>query len=120
MTQPVGFAVQNSSGNVAAAAAVATLAGAAGRTTYISGFEVTGAGATGAAVVTVVVSGILGGSLTYVLAIPAGATLQVTPLIVEFAPSLPASAQNTAIVVTAASFGAGNTNAATVAHGFQL
>ena len=46
-----------SSGNVAATATTATLSGAAGATTYITGFEVTGAGATAASVITVTITG---------------------------------------------------------------
>src|SRR5579859_5778695 len=68
----------------AAAAIAATLPGAAGKTTYLTGFEVTGAGATGASVIAITVTGILGGTKTYELAIPAGAGVGVTPLTVEF------------------------------------
>lgn len=114
-------AVVGASGNVAAASAVATLAGAAGKTTYITGFEVTGSGATAAAVVLVTVTGLIGGATaTYVLAVVAGATLGNTPLIVQFPKPIPASAENTAIVVTVPTLGAGNTNSAVVAHGYQL
>lgn len=112
--------VHAASGNVAATATTATLAGAASKTTYISGFEVTGAGATAASVIQVTVTGLSGGTETYIMAIPAGATAGVTPLLVQFVPAVPASAANTAIVVNVPSFGAGNTNAAVVAHGFQV
>lgn len=104
----------------AAAILTATLAGVAGKLTYITGFQITGAGATAAAIVTVTVTGLLGGTQNYKLVIPAGATLGVTPLLVNFARPLPASALNTAIVVTVPSFGAGNTDAAVAAQGFQL
>jgi hypothetical protein len=103
----------------AAGATTVTLLGAAGATTFITGFEVTGTGATAAQVTIVTISGILGGSKQYALVIPAGITLLVNPLIVEFSRPIPASAVNTAIVVTVPSFGAGNTTAATTAHGFQ-
>jgi hypothetical protein len=96
-----------------------TLAGAAGKTTYLTGFEVTGAGATGASVITITVTGTISGTLNYSLAIPAGASAGVTPLIVEFAEPIAASGANTAIVLNVPSFGAGNTNASAVAHGFQ-
>lgn len=109
-----------SSGNVAAASAVATLAGAANQTTYISGFQVTGAGATGASVISVTVAGLLGGTATYTMAIPAGVSATVQPLVVSFYPPLPASAANTSIVVTAPSFGAGNTNATVNAQGYRI
>lgn len=108
-----------SSGNVANAAAVATLAAAAGLTTYISGFTVTGLGATAAGVVALTVAGLQGGTLTYNVPVPAGATVGLTPLSVVFNPPLPASAVNTAIVVTLPALGAGNTNAAVVATGYQ-
>ena len=61
-----------SSANPAAANNL-VLAAAAGRTTYITGFEVTGLGATAAAAITVTVTGVLGGTKAYFLFIPAGA-----------------------------------------------
>lgn len=104
---------------VAAAANNQTLAGVAGKTTYISGFHVDGLGATGASTITVTITGI-GTTLSYTLSIPAGATVAITRLVVEFARPIPASAPNTAIVVNVPSFGAGNTVAQAGAHGFQL
>ena len=109
-----------SSGNVAAAAAIATLAGVAGKTTYITGFEVTASGAVAAAVVLATLTGLAGGTATYVYVAPAGVTTAGPMLAVEFAPPLPASALNTAIVLTLPSLGAGNTNAAVVAHGYTV
>jgi|SRR5712664_755150 len=102
----------------AAAANNQTLAGVASRTTYITGFSVTGAGATAGSVIAVTITG-LANTLTYYVTIPAGAGVGVTPLTVEFSRPLPASAQNTAIVVNVPSFGAGNTQAAATARGFQ-
>lgn len=112
--------VKGSSGNVANASGVATLTSTATKTAYISGFQVTGSGATAASVISVTVAGLLGGTSTYTMTIPAGATVAVTPLIVSFYPPLPASAVNTDIVVTAPAFGAGNTNATVNAQGFLL
>lgn len=111
-----------SSGVVAAAAAVATLAAAAAKTTYISGFQCMGLGAVAAATVEVTITGLLGGTLTYLVSVPAGATVAVSPfpLDVTFNPPLPASAVNTAIVVTMPSLGVGNTKAVTNAQGYQL
>lgn len=108
-----------SSGNVAAAVATATLAAAANQTTYITGFTVTGAGATAGSVVLVTVTGCVGGTMTFVLAVPAGAGVGITPLVVDFPHPVPATGPNTAIVVSAPSFGAGNTNAAVVATGMR-
>lgn len=107
-----------SSGNVAAAAAVATLPAVAGKTTWITGFEATAAGSTAAADVVLTVTG-LTNALSYVFVFPAGALTGAQPLIVEFPQPIPASAVNTAIVVTLPSGGVGNTNAAVSAHGFQ-
>ena len=108
-----------SSGNVAAAVATATLAGAAGVTTYLTGFEVTGAGATAGIAVTVTVTGTLGGTMSYTYTAATGATVANQPLIVEFSPAIPASAVNTSIVVSCPSLGAGNTNNTVVAHGYR-
>jgi len=115
-----GKQISAASGNVAAAAATATIAAIADRINFLTGFTITGAGATAASVIAVTVTGLKGGTLTYNMAIPAGATAEVTPLNVHFTRPLEASAANTAISVSAASFGAGNTNAAAVAHGFSV
>lgn len=107
------------SGNVANASAAATLTGAATTTVYLSGFEITGSGATVALPVSVTVAGLLGGTRTYTYTFVAGALLGNTPLIVQFDPPLPASAVNTAIVVTCPASGAGGTNNTAVAHGYH-
>jgi hypothetical protein len=111
-------AVTASSGNVAAATATATLTATTGRTMYISGFSITGGGATGASIIQPTITGVVGGTMTFTMGIPAGATVGATPLIVNFHAAVPASAPNTNIVVSAPSFGAGNTNATVVAYGY--
>lgn len=111
--------ITGSSGNVAAGNAVATLAAAAGKTTYITGLLISGSGATAAGSALVTVSGLLGGSMTFVVGVPVGAGVPIAPINLKFEPPLPASAVNTAIVVTAATFGAGNTFASATAWGFQ-
>lgn len=108
-----------SSGNVAAATATATLAAAASLTNYISGFQITSTGSTAAAVVTVTITGVLGGTISYTYASVAGVTLANQPLTVQFVPPLPASAANTAIVVSMPSLGAGNTNTTVNAQGYR-
>lgn len=118
---PIGAtAVSSASGNVAAASAVATLAASATKTTYVSGFVITGAGATAPSVVSATLAGLLGGTATYTIAVPTGATAGLTPLIVQFDSPLPGSAVNTAIVLTLPSLGVGNTNASVHAWGYQL
>lgn len=109
-----------SSGNVAAAVATATMAGAVSKTNYISGFQVTGAGATAGLPVSVTVTGLLGGTATYTYTAAAGALVANQPLTVSFYPPLPASATNTSIVVSCPSLGAGNTNNTVNAQGFRI
>jgi hypothetical protein len=108
------------SGNVANATATATLAAVAGKTTYITGFQVTASGATAASVVTVTVTGVVTGTLHYTFVAPAGATAAAQPLIVPFPEPVPASAANQTIAVSLPALGAGNTNATVTAQGFQL
>lgn len=118
---PTGAAqITGASGSVAAASAVATLAGAASKTTYITGFTVTAAGATAGASVSLAITGLLGGTLTYVYTAPTGATVPGPVLNVQFPTPLPASAVNTDIVVTLPSLGSGNLAAAVVATGYQV
>lgn len=108
---------QTSSG--AAAALTATLAAVSGRRTFLAGFYVDGLGATGASIIDVTITGLLGGTITRKVNVVAGATTTITPLAVEFARPIPASADNTAIVVNVPSFGAGNTQALVGVHGFS-
>jgi hypothetical protein len=109
--------VTGSAANAAAANNV-SLPAVAGKTNWLTGFEVTGAGATAASVITVTITGTITGTLNYQLPIPAGAAVGVTPLVVEFPVPIPASGVNTAIALNVPSFGAGNTNAAAVIHGY--
>lgn len=113
-------AITASSANVANASAVATLSGVALKTTYICGANITSGGSTAAALVTPTVVGTITGTLNFTYATVAGATLGNTPLSLRFSPCVPASAVNTAIVVTLPALGAGNTNATVNAHGYQL
>lgn len=115
-----GAPITASSGNQANANAVATLATAVGKTTYICGFTMTSAGSTAATVVSPTITGVIGGTQTFTYVSVAGVTLGNTPLVVDFAPCLPASSLNTAIVVTLPALGAGNTNATATAWGFQF
>jgi hypothetical protein len=103
---------------VANAAAVASLPAVAGKTNYISGFIITGAGATAAAVVDATLAGLLGGTEHFTITAPAGVTVGIAPLNVNFNPPIPASAVNTAITLTLPALGAGNTNAAVSLRGF--
>lgn len=109
-----------SSGNVANAAATATMPATALVTNYITGFEVTGTGATAGLPVTVTITGILGGTLSYTYDFSGSAITGNTPLQVTFTPGLPASAVNTAIVVSCPAGGVGNTNNTVVVHGYRL
>jgi len=108
------------SGNVANASAVATLTPASGKTAYITGFQISGAGATVALPVSVTVVGLLGGTRTFTYTAIAGALLANTPLLVNFPYPIPASAVDTNIVVTCPALGAGNTNNTVNAQGFYL
>jgi hypothetical protein len=112
--------VNASSGNVANAVAAASLPASVGKTNFLTGVDVTGAGATAASVITGTISGVVGGPLDYAMAIPAGAAVGVQPLILDFSTPLAATAPNVAIVVSFPAFGAGNTNANVNARGFKL
>lgn len=79
---------------------VGTLAAAAGKITYICGFDVTAVGGT-AQVGPITVAGLVGGSATYYLASSAAGTV----LPVRYAPCVPGSAVNTAITITSTANG---------------
>jgi hypothetical protein len=109
-----------SSGVVSAAAAVATLTSAAGRTAYLTGFSVSGLGATAATMATITITGLLGGTVNFAYPVPAGVGVAGPPMSVAFPTPLAASAVNTNIVVTVGSFGAGNVGAAVMAQGYMI
>src|SRR6266576_917330 len=113
MFLPNALPVAATSGNVAAATANAVLPAMPGRMTYITGFQVTGAGATAPSVVEVTVGnlGVPGSTiLRYELTVATGATVANTPLVVTFDPPMPATGINTTITVSCPSLGAGSTN----------
>lgn len=102
----------------AAAAISAAIPAAAGKTSWLTGFEVTGDGATaGSTIVVTVTTPTV--RANYELTVPAGAAVAVTSLIVALPTPIPGDAANTPVTVNVPSFGAGNTNAAVNAHGYQ-
>ncbi len=102
---------------VAAQANSPTLPAVAAKTNYVSGFTVTGGGATAASAITITLSDGTN-TLNFMTEIPAGAGLQTQPLIVGFPKPLPATAGITAWTLTVPSFGAGNTAASANIFGY--
>ena len=115
---PGATQVTATSGTVAAANAVATIAAVAGRTNYITGFDISGGGATLGSLVVVTVAGLQGGSIPFTLSVTAGVLLGNPMMSKQFPSPLPASGPNTAITVTCPSLGAGNTNNVSNAYGY--
>lgn len=113
---PSGAVPITASATGTTASTVATLAAVSGKTTYIAGFTIT-ADATAALAGAATVTGTVTGSLNFIqnvgTATSAG-TLQQT-----FTPPIPASATNTAIIVTSLAAGVGG-NTAVSAWGYQL
>ncbi len=112
--------VQATSGNVADAVAVVTLASAAGKVVHITGFQATATGSTAGVKVNVTVAGLAGGTATYAFTFPANTAVAATPLIVQFPVPLPASGSGVDIIVTLPAGGAGNTHSAVCAQGFLI
>jgi len=115
-----GTAVESaSSGNVAAGTCSASFAADPNVMNFISGFTLTGSGATAASVVQLTVAGVLGGTQTYIVPVPAGVTVSIQPLVVQFPEPIQAAAKNTAITVSVPTFGSGNTNVAISMYGYR-
>lgn len=112
-----GAPIMASSGNVANASAAATIPAVSGKTAFISGFEITGGGATAAALVIATLTGVAT-QMNFIYGAVAGVALANQPLIVQFTDPIPASGPNTAIVLTCPALGAGNTNNCVNVHGF--
>lgn len=102
------------------AGGTATLTGAPGQTTYMTGFMVDGLGATGASVVEVTTTGILGGTIRREISVPAGVGIEIPPLVVSFGPvGVPSSVVGGNIAVVVPSLGAGNVNLVIQANGYR-
>jgi hypothetical protein len=95
-----------------------TLPAVAGKTTYLCGYEID-ATATSIATASLVITGTISGSLATFYNITPQATSGATQTFRTFQPCIPASAANTAIVLTFGVAGAGGAQAAN-AWGFQL
>lgn len=118
--RPPGTAESCSSGNVANAAVACTLAAAAAKTTYITGFVMNSNGATAALGVTCTITGAITGTLSFTYVYGAIASVTNQPLVVMFPTPVPASAANTTLVLSCPASGAGGTIASISAFGFQL
>lgn len=108
------------SGNVAASTATAALPAVSGKTNYCTAIEFDYQGATGASTITATLTGCVGGVKSFLIPVPAGASVVASPLIVMFSPPLPATATNTAITFTVPSTGSGGTTAANFIEGYVL
>lgn len=102
----------------AAASISVTLPATVGLTQYLTHFSISGGGATVGSLVTATVTGLVGGTISIVIAVPAGATLGITPIVFNYSRPVPAAVANAAIVLTLPSLGAGNTAAAVNIRGF--
>jgi len=111
-----GTVVQGTSTG-AAQANSPTLPAVSAKTNYVSGFTITGGGATAASAITCTLSD---GTTTFnfMLEIPGAATTAITPLVVTFPQPIPAAAVNTAWTLTVPSFGSGNTAASANIWGY--
>ncbi len=119
--EPFDVTVKVATATGAAATVAPTFAAVAGKRNWLKGFHVMGGGATGASIIVITVTGLLGGTITYNMAVLAGAAAPVNAqggLLIDLPYPIPASDVNTAITVSAASFGAGNTIATVNMYGF--
>lgn len=111
--------LSGSSGNVAAAAAVATLTPSGDRVAHLGSFQARALGATAGLFTLITITGVEGGTVSIPFYFPTGVTVEAAPLTVIFPVPLRGAGPGTAIVVTLPSGGAGNTNAAISAQGYM-
>lgn len=102
----------NQAGTGAASAITLTVPAQAGKTNQVSGFTVSGTGATAGSTIVITLAGVQGGTQSFDYVVPAGAAVAAPTLEVTFNPPLVASGPNVAIVLTVPSFGAGNLQSA--------
>jgi len=101
------------------AAAVATLNGIPTLTTFVTGVEILGLGATAGSTQDATLTGCLGGTIHIPIVVPAGVGTPITPVQLEFSgKGLPSAAAGGNIVLTVPAFGAGNTQEQATIHGY--
>lgn len=105
--------------NGAAATIVATLATAATDSGYLQKVIVGGLGATAAGNAVLTIAGCEGEDIVVRIPVPAGATLALTPLVLDFNPPLRAATGDD-ITATVTTFGVGNLQADVTAIGFKV
>jgi hypothetical protein len=110
--EPITASATGTTGAVAA-----TLSAVSGRTTYICGFAATSGGTTTPTAADLTITGTVSGTLHFTY-VSGGATTQGA-LGVPFPQCIPASAPNTAIVVTQPAGGTGTGAAATTTWGYH-
>lgn len=118
---PVALELKTVASSGGAQANNCTFPAVSGQTFYLSGFDITGLGATAGSTIQITVTGTSSANTpTYNLVIPAGATTSIGffPPIRYGEKGMPAAGQNSSVTVNVPSFGAGNTNASVVAFGF--
>lgn len=108
----------NTSASVANATLTLTMPAVAGQTNYVTGFELTVGGATAATSVVATMTNIVGGTQSWVVAVPAVPASGVNSFSVEFTYPLKATGVNTSVVLSLPAAGAGNTNTTGSLHGF--
>lgn len=115
-----GPAVAGVSAMAANAVATATLPAVAGKTNYITGFTITGAGSTLGSVVQATLSGLAVPDLKYTVAAPANILSPIQPINVKFDPPIPAAAVNAGITMTVPAAGLGNTAMTVDLYGYVM
>ena len=106
--------------SITAQALTVTIAAAGGQTmNYVCGFALTGGGATAAQLSLVTLTGVNGGTQNYTWGSVTGVALNSPPLIVTFTPCQPASAPNTALVLSVPTLGAGNVSVGATLWGYR-
>lgn len=91
----------------------------AGQTAFITSLRIEGTGATAATVVAATLTGVLGGTITYEVTVPAGAAVAITPVTDQFGGrGLAANAAGVAITLNVPAFGAGNLFAEASVRGY--
>lgn len=88
----------------------ASITAGAGLLAFVTSLRILGLGATGATVVTATLTGVLGGTISYPVTVPAGVTVAITPVTDNFGTrGIPSAATGGTISLSVPAFGAGNT-----------
>lgn len=114
---PVGATPVNAFATASNNTASAAIQGVVGKYAYVTGIDIVGTGATAGSVVTAQLQGLLGGTLSIPIGVPAGVTSSIVPISLRWKGLIGATVSGQ-IALSVPAFGTGNASVGVAIYGY--